>query len=80
MSGSNASRELAFARDVYAGEAVDQAVKTWSRFADFTLRETDAAWVVAIAPKPEYEAHARRIVGEFGNAVLGLTIDRGGAR
>ncbi|MFV8753203.1 HxsD-like protein [Nannocystaceae bacterium ST9] len=75
MSG----RELSFPREVYAGEAIDQAVKTWSRFADFTLRETDDRWIVAIAPKPEYQAHARRIIGEFGNAVLGMTIDRGGA-
>ncbi len=72
-------RELQFAREVYAGEAIDQAVKTWSRFADFALRETDDHWIVAIATKPEYQAHARRIVGEFANAVLGLTVDRGGA-
>lgn len=73
------SKELQFSREVYAGEAIDQAVKTWSRFADFALRETDEHWIVALAPKPEYEAHRRRILGEFANAVLGLTIDRGGA-
>jgi hypothetical protein len=70
---------LHFSREVYAGEAIDQAVKTWSRFADFELRETDDAWIVALTTKPEYQAHDRRIVGEFGNAALGLTIDRGGA-
>lgn len=70
---------LNFSREVYAGEAIDQAVKTWSRFADFTLSEAEDAWIVALETKPEYQAHARRIIGEFGNAVLGLTIDRGGA-
>jgi len=76
---ASAARELSFPRDIYAGEAIDEAVKTWSGFADFALRETDDHWIVALTPKPEYQAHARRIVGEFGNAVLGMTIDRGGA-
>jgi hypothetical protein len=70
---------LHFSREVYSGEAIDQAVKTWSRFADFTLRETDDDWIVELATKPEYQPHTRRIVGEFGNAVLGMTVDRGGA-
>jgi hypothetical protein len=70
---------LHFSREVYSGEAIDQAVKTWSRFADFGLRETADEWIVVLETRPEYEAHARRIVGEFGNAVLGMTIDRGGA-
>jgi hypothetical protein len=70
---------LSFSREVYSGEAIDQAVKTWSRFADFTLRESADHWIVDLATKPEYQAHSRRIVGEFGNAVLGLTVERGGA-
>ncbi len=69
--------ELRFSREVYAGEAVDQAVKTWSSYADFSLSETDDHWVVRVTPK--HAAHARRIIGEFGNYVLGLTVDRGGA-
>ncbi|PRQ05198.1 HxsD-like protein [Enhygromyxa salina] len=68
--------ELRFDREVYAGEAIDEAVKTWSRFADFALSETEAHWVVQVTPK--HEAAARQIVGEFGNFVLGLTVDRGG--
>jgi hypothetical protein len=69
--------ELRFPREVYSGEAVDEAVKTWSRFAEFSLRETEDHWVVEVTPK--HEAAARQIIGEFGNYVLGLTVDRGGA-
>jgi hypothetical protein len=70
--------ELRFSREVYAGEAVDEAVKTWSRFADFELEQTDEHWVVKVTPK--HEAAARQIIGEFGNFVLGLTVDRGGSK
>lgn len=70
--------ELRFPREVYVGEAVDEAVKTWSRFAEFELQETDAHWVVKVTPK--HEAAARQIIGEFGNYVLGLTVDKGGVR
>jgi hypothetical protein len=70
--------ELRFSREVYAGEAVDEAVKTWSRFADFELSQTDEHWVVKVTPK--HEAAARQIIGEFGNFVLGLTVDRGGIK
>jgi hypothetical protein len=68
--------ELRFHRDIYAGAAVDEAVKTWSRFAEFDLRETDEHWIVAITPK--HESAAAQIIGEFRNYVLGLTVDRGG--
>jgi hypothetical protein len=70
--------ELRFSRDVYAGEAIDEAVKTWGRFAEFSLRETDEHWIVEVTPK--HEAATRQIIGEFGNYVLGLTVDRGGVR
>ncbi|MCA9681467.1 MAG: HxsD-like protein [Myxococcales bacterium] len=70
-------KELRFSREVYAGEAVDQAVKTWSRFADFELSQTDEHWIVKLTPK--HADAARQIIGEFGNYVLGLTVDRGGA-
>jgi hypothetical protein len=68
--------ELRFHRDLYSGEAVDEAVKTWSKFADFDLRESDDHWIVQLTPK--HEAAARQIIGEFCNYVLGLTVDRGG--
>ena len=41
-------KELRFPREVYAGEAVDEAVKVWSKFADFELRETEDHWVVEV--------------------------------
>jgi hypothetical protein len=68
--------ELRFPRAVYAGEAVDEAIKTWSRFAEFELAESPEHWIVKVTPK--HEDAARQIVGEFGNFVLGLTVDRGG--
>jgi hypothetical protein len=68
--------ELRFPREVYAGEAVDEAIKTWSRFAEFELAESPEHWIVKVTPK--HEDAARQIVGEFGNFVLGLTVDRGG--
>jgi len=70
--------ELRFPRDLYAGEAIDEAVKRFDRFATFALSNTESEWVVAMTP--HREEHTRRIVGEFGNFVLGKTIDRGGAR
>jgi len=69
--------ELRFHRELYSGEAIDEAVKTWSNFAEFSLSETPEHWVVEVTPK--HEAAARQIIGEFGNYVLGLTVDRGGA-
>jgi hypothetical protein len=68
--------ELRFHREIYSGEAVDEAVKTWSNFAEFALSETEQHWVVSVTSK--HEAAAGRIVGEFANYVLGLTVDRGG--
>jgi hypothetical protein len=68
--------ELRFPRVVYAGEAIDEAIKTWGRFAEFELGETPEHWIVKVTPK--HESAARQIIGEFGNFVLGLTVDRGG--
>ena len=70
--------ELRFPREVYAGEAVDEAIKTWSRFAEFELAESPEHWIVKVTPK--HQDAARQIVGEFGNFVLGLTVDRGGVK
>ncbi len=70
--------ELQFSRQVYAGEAVDEAVKAFSKFAKFDLSETDDHWVISVEIGPELEAHSKRILGEFGNTALGLTVQRGG--
>ena len=72
------STEIRFAREVYSGEAIDEAVKTFANFASFELSE-DAeadAWIVRVTPNNP--AVARQLIGEFGNYALGLTIQRGG--
>ena len=71
------ARELRFHRDIYAGEAVDEAVKLFSGFADFELLEQDDAWIVSLTAKNP--AQQTRLCGEFSNFALGLTIQRGGS-
>jgi hypothetical protein len=69
---------LKFHREVYAGEAVDEAVKMFANHATFELTEQDDYWVVEVsANKPAAE---RRLVGELCNFALGLTADRRGAQ
>ena len=69
--------ELRFHRDVYAGEAVDEAVKMFASFGEFELSEQGDYWVVAItAKRPDAE---RKLAGELGNYALGLSADRRGA-
>lgn len=70
--------ELRYPRQLYAGAAVDEAVKAFARFARFDLEEAPDHWVVRLEPHdPE---RARRLVGELGNYALGLTIQRGGPK
>ncbi|MDC0667395.1 HxsD-like protein [Nannocystis radixulma] len=70
--------ELRFSRRLYHGEAVDQAVKAFARFASFDLEQTDDHWIVRFTPNDP--ALARRLRGELGNHALGLTVQRGGAK
>ena len=44
-------RELRFDKAIYVGEAIDEAVKQFERFADFDLEETDDAWLVSLTAK-----------------------------
>src|SRR5438132_1376049 len=67
--------ELRFHRDVYAGEAVDEAVKVYARFASFELAQESAYWVVRI--QAQSESRERAIAGELGNFALGVTMGRG---
>ena len=69
--------ELRFARELYAGEAVDEACKRFARFATFDLRQEPDHWVVVVTPKRP--AQARALVGRLQNFALGLTVQRGGA-
>jgi hypothetical protein len=64
--------ELRFHRDVYAGTAVDEAVKTYASFASFELREEPRHWVVRLTSADA--ARERRVAGELGNYALGLTV------
>ncbi len=70
------ARTLRFHKTVYAGESVDEAVKTFERFASFSLTDDDAHFIVTFeAKRPELE---KRIAGELGNFALGLTVKRRG--
>jgi hypothetical protein len=58
-------------RDLYLGEAVDQAIGVYAPHGDLSRREDPSHWVVEItARSPERE---RRIAGELANYALGLT-------
>lgn len=65
-------RELRFHRDLYRGEAVDEALKIFDRFATFERAEEDDYWVVRL--ESGSEARERRIADELGNYALGLTL------
>jgi hypothetical protein len=61
---------LRFHRAIYAGKAVDEAVKRFAAFAAFELREEPEHWVVQLsAPSRE-----RQVAGELANYALGLTV------
>ncbi|MCU1277080.1 MAG: uncharacterized protein JWM53_626 [bacterium] len=64
--------DLRFHRDVYNGNAVDEAVKTFANFATFELREEPQHWIVRLScPTVDRE---KRVAGELGNYALGLTV------
>ncbi|HEY3820997.1 MAG TPA: HxsD-like protein [Polyangiaceae bacterium] len=58
-------------REIYRGNAVDEALGVFASYGTFERREEAAYWVVEITARtPERE---RRIAGELGNYALGLT-------
>lgn len=63
---------LRFDKSLYVGTAVDEAVKVFTRFAQFELSESDAAWVVQFSA--DGEARELRIGREVSNYALGLTV------
>lgn len=71
--------ELRFHREIYAGEAVDAAVKQFARFGAFELVEEPSHWLVRFTAKtPSKE---RAVAGELGNHALGGSAQRrGGVR
>lgn len=64
--------ELRFHREVYAGAAVDAAVKVFAAHASFELAEEPAHWIVKLTGADP--ARERRVAGELGNYALGLTV------
>jgi len=68
--------ELRFHRELYEGKAVDEALKTFAKFATFEQAEEPSHWIVRITGRDA--ARERRIANELGNFALGLTIKSGG--
>lgn len=68
------THQLHFDRRLYSGEAIDQATKVFAGLASFELSESEDSWIVALTC--ERTDMERRIVGEFKNHALGLTIQR----
>jgi hypothetical protein len=66
--------ELRFARELYLGTAVDEAVKAFGELAEFELKEEPEAWVVVLRAKDE--RREKKIAGELGNFALGITIQQ----
>ena len=65
-------RELRFHRELYRGEAVDEALKIFDRFAKFEQAEEGDHWVVRL--EAGSEARERKIADELANYALGLTL------
>lgn len=71
--------ELRLHRELYAGTAVDAAVKVYARFAAFELTEEPAHWVVRVTGKSA--ARETQVARELANYALGLAIrERGGVQ
>ncbi|MBL4684383.1 MAG: hypothetical protein JKY37_07320 [Nannocystaceae bacterium] len=74
----SAPRELRLPQALYAGEAVDEALKRFDAFATFERRTEAEHWVVTVQPNHPGAARLRQLCGELQNFALGLTIRRGG--
>lgn len=71
--------ELTFHRELYAGEAVDEAAKLYEPYATIERVAEEHRWVVRVTA--EAPARERRIANELANFALGITIERAsGAR
>lgn len=71
--------ELRLHRALYAGTAVDAALKVYARFAAFERVEEATHWVVRVTSKTP--ARETQVAREFANYALGTTIrERGGAQ
>jgi hypothetical protein len=64
--------ELRFSRALYAGPSVEEAVKAFAGFAEFTLADEPAHWVVKVVAGAE--PREQKVARELANHALGLTI------
>ena len=69
-------RALRFAKELYRGEHVDEALKLFERYGTLERAEEDDAWVVKI--EAGSRAKERRLAGEIANYALGLTVQHRG--
>jgi hypothetical protein len=65
--------ELRFHKELYAGNAVDQAVKTYAQFGTFELDEQPHGWIVKITGNDQEREQTLAL--ELSNYALGLTIE-----
>jgi hypothetical protein len=65
--------QLMFHKELYLGEAVDEAVKVYSDYAKFEMLEQPHVWMVSLrANDPEQEV---MLASELANYALGRTIE-----
>jgi hypothetical protein len=68
-------KEVRFHRELYVGEAVDAAIRTFEPWAQLEREASATHWIVRItARSPAIE---RRVAGELSNYALGLTVREG---
>ena len=65
-------KELRFHRDLYPGEAVDAAIRTFEPWAQLERESSPSHWIVRISARSP--AAERRVAGELANYALGLTV------
>ena len=71
--------DLRFDRSLYAGPAIDEAVKVFAAHGEFHMSEETDTWVVKLRALKPGPARTRRLAHELANYALGLTVERGGA-
>lgn len=70
--------EVRFHEEFYDGFAIDEAVKLYAPYADFTLKREAGGFIVQIEGKPEDQGGAdpSLVAAELMNYALGKTIER----
>ena len=69
-------KELRFQTGLYCVQAVDAAVEAFESFADIERESIEQVEIVRLRAKEGYDESS--LMGEFGNFVLGATVDDGG--